>query len=122
MSALNRYTLERDESGRPRARWEGPGAADPLVADFLETDLGHDRAYADHILAEGYKVAAGTSQGWSSTGNAFALRIGPEGARIRSLFGRGTSKNGSTFPLTDFLALLGRWRAILDEPKEAADA
>ncbi len=89
MSTRLPLRLEPDDTGRLRARWDGPGPLPDdarLLVEFLESDIAHDMTYPTRIREEADLIAAGQSRGWNCTGNAFALAMAPERTRLIRLW------------------------------------
>ncbi len=104
-------TFQLDESGRPRARWQGSTAEPATLLQFLETDVGHDAAYAQQILDEVYLAVSGQTNGWRTTGNAFALEIFPDYVVVTAMYGRG--RKPTTLAIDAFSTLVERWRGFV---------
>jgi hypothetical protein len=105
--------LEADDQGHPRAVWSLTGPAEVVLPDWLEDDLGHDRAYAHRLIDECRRVLRGHSPGWVTSGNAYALTIGPDRTVIEPLFPRPDSQPVSV-PTIDLLGLVDRWLVFVD--------
>jgi hypothetical protein len=104
--------FELDDSGRPRAKWTGPAPEPSTLLQFFETDLGHDAAYCQQILDEVYLAVSGQTNGWRTTGNAFALEIFPDYVVVTAMYGRG--RKPTTLSIDAFSTLVERWRGLIE--------
>jgi hypothetical protein len=101
----------RDAKGRLRA---ARGALDPLLADFLATDVGEGRGRIAEIEDAAQAVAEGRLQGWETTGNLYILSLDPWEAAVESMF---DETRRTALPLAEFRALLAAWAAASAPPR-----
>ena len=103
--------LFHDADGHARAAWEGHDPKGRWLAQFLEGDVGASVSQCDHYLAAA-RSAGGKDH--TRTGNAFTVVVGPRETVLRALHG---AERDQTFaiPTADFVHLLERWRALLEE-------
>jgi hypothetical protein len=120
MKPLLPMHLALDDAGRPRATWNGSGRAPGdarILAEFLESDLALDTVYAERILQKCRRFEEGVRRSWKTTGNAFALALGPEETHISRLFPIDDPQpDGCTLPTAEFQKLVARWAALTSEP------
>jgi hypothetical protein len=93
----------RDAKGRLRA---ASGTLDPMLADFLQTDVGEGRGRIGEIGEAAAAVAEGRLAGWETTGNLYVLTLDPWDAALEDLF---DETRRTALPLADFRALLAAW-------------
>ncbi|MBI5936529.1 MAG: hypothetical protein HY850_01630 [Betaproteobacteria bacterium] len=104
-----RYTLYRDATGRLRA--EAAPAGNPVVADFLFTDVREDKGRCDTLLDMIERTRAGADEALEAVGNLYVLILHKDGARIENLYdGQAPSAEIS---LDELAALLNDWRRQL---------
>jgi hypothetical protein len=106
--------LSPDDEGRPRAHWSLTGPAEVVLPDWLETDLGYDQAYAHRLIEECRRVLRGHSPGWTTSGNAYGLTIGPDLTVIDPLF-PSPDRLAVSVPTLDLLGLIERWSLLVDQ-------
>lgn len=104
-----RYTIYRDATGRLRA--EAAPAGNPVVADFLFTDVGEDKGRCDTLLDMIERTRSGADTNLESIGNLYVLILHRDGARIENLYDN--QAPSAEIPLDELVVLLNDWRRQL---------
>jgi len=98
----------RDEDGYRRA---APTGVHPLIANFLDSDVRSSPCECQELLGLIEEVKEGRRLEWSSTYNAHAVTIRPDGVVIESLWD--DSLGVAHIPLERFRDCLEAWAAFL---------
>lgn len=101
-----RYTIYRDATGRLRV--EATHAGNPVVADFLFTDIREDIGHCDAVLNMIEHARLGAGENLESMGNLYVLILRKDGARIENLYD--DKAPSAEIPLDELLALLNDWK------------
>ena len=104
-----RYAIYRDSTGRLRV--EAAPSGNPVVADFLFSDVREDRARCTAILDMIGRARSGTGVRLESIGNLYVLILRQDGARIENLYD--DQAPSAELPLDELAALLNDWKRQL---------
>jgi hypothetical protein len=101
-----------------RAR-RGSGSRGAMLAAFLQSDVQGDDDSARALLAAIAAARRGQASQPAAVGNAFAIRIGAEGAVLRNAILAGAA--AEHYPLDEFGAALETWIAAIKRARRSAD-
>lgn len=103
------YAIFRDDTGRLRI--EATGTGNPVVADFLFTDVREDLARCNSVLDMVERAKVGPDAHIETVGNLYALILRRSGARIENLFDEHAPSAETS--LAELSALLQAWKSQL---------
>ena len=103
------YAIYRDGTGRLCI--EAGDHGNPVVADFLFTDVRENPAYCDELLSLVQHARHGET-GLEAVGNVYALILSPAGARLENIHDE--TAPAAKIGLDELQALLQAWRDHLD--------
>lgn len=107
---IEHYQIFRDATGR--LQMTASPAGDPVVADFLVTDIREDRSHCDAVLDMIERGRnGGNADPESSTGNIYRLTVGRHRARLANIHDE--QAPGADIACPDLLELLREWRRHL---------
>ena len=104
-----RYVMYRDATGRLRV--EAAATGNPVVSDFLFTDIREDKGRCDAVLELIERAQADPAVRLESIGNLYALILDRQGARIENLYD--DKAPSAEIPLDELIALLSDWKRQL---------
>jgi hypothetical protein len=90
-----------------------------MLAAFLESDVQGDDSAAKALLAAIAAARRGQASQPRAVGNAFAIRIGAEGAVLRNAIIAGAT--AEHYPLDELAAALEIWIAAIERARRTAD-
>lgn len=91
---------------------KGSPEANPILEDFLRTDIGRNPADCAGLIAEAARIAAGQVTDAERCGNLYLLSMRPDGASIANLY---DDSLVLTLSLEDLTAAIGRWAARIGQ-------
>ena len=101
------YHIFRDTTGRLQMTATRTG--DPVVADFLDTDIREDRSHCDAVLDMIERCLAGGNAGQeSSIGNLYRLTLDQDRARLENI--HDALAPAAEIACSELLGLLREWR------------
>ena len=109
-----------DLESRPHAVSTVEEPACQTLAQFLETDLGFHRDYAERILTEGRRIVEEQSGPWTTSGNIFSLAIGAEETVLAPLSQK-VDLEPVTLPTDGFLEAVEGWSVFVSEIEPPAE-
>ncbi len=104
-----RYIMYRDATGRLRV--EAASTGNPVVTDFLFTDIREDKDRCDAVLELIERAQADPAVRLESIGNLYVLILDRKGARIENLYD--DKAPSAELPLDELIALLHDWKRQL---------
>lgn len=104
------YVIFRDDTGRLRI--EATTTGNPIVADFLFTDIREDLSRCNSVLDMLERARLSQDDYIETVGNLYVLILRNTGARIENLFD--PNAPSAEIPLDELSVLLQTWKRYLD--------